>query len=103
MATRNILGVLSPEEQADLTGINADAVIKRFPNKRAKDFSPGSLKEYGRRFHRAVALFEDWRRDPANFSVKTRSPTPSGSMRGTGRTAAAVAGRWPSVHRSHPE
>ncbi len=90
VATRNILGVLSPEEQADLTGIKADAVIKRFHNKRAKDFSPGSLKEYGRRFSRAIALFEDWRRDPANFSVKTRSTTSSGSRRGTGRTAAAT-------------
>ena len=73
VATRNVLGVLSDSERNDLSQQDLDSVIKRFNNKRAKDFNPSSLKEYGRRLHRAVELFLAWREDPANFTVKTRA------------------------------
>lgn len=73
VAVRNVLSVLSVEERADVRTLDLDAVVKRFTNKRAKDFNPSSLKEYGRRLHRAVQLFKAWREDPANFTVKTRS------------------------------
>ncbi len=73
VASRNILGVLTQEEQEDLSKLDIAAVIRRFNNKRAKDFNPASLKEYGRRLNRAVDLFLGWREDPANFSVKTRA------------------------------
>lgn len=76
VATRNVLGVLGEEERADLRKTTDLAgVIKRFNNKRAKEFSPSSLKEYGRRARRAVDLFLQWREDPANFTVKTRATT----------------------------
>ncbi len=75
VATRNVLGVLSEEERADLRQTELAGVIKRFNNKRAKEFSPLSLKEYGRRLHRAVDLFLRWREGPANFAVKTRATT----------------------------
>ena len=81
VATRNVLGVLSDNERADLSNQDLDGIIKRFNNKRAKDFNPSSLKEYGRRVHRAVDLFLRWREDPANFAVKTR-------VTGTGRKKA---------------
>ena len=73
VAARNVLGVLSDQEKNDLSDQDLDSVIKRFNNKRAKDFSPTSLKEYGRRVHKAVELFLAWREDPANFTVKTRA------------------------------
>lgn len=73
VASRNIFSVLDPREQADLRVVDLDAATKRFVSKRARDFSPASLKEYGRRVHRAVAMFLEWKVDPANFSVKTRS------------------------------
>lgn len=73
VATRNVLSVLSDEEKQDLSHQDLDSVIKRFNNKRAKEFNPSSLKEYARRLHRAVDLFLGWRDDPANFTVKTRS------------------------------
>lgn len=73
VATRNVLGVLGDQEKRELSQQDLDSVIKRFNNKRAKDFSPSSLKEYGRRLHRAVELFLAWREDPANFTVKTRA------------------------------
>lgn len=73
VASRNVLGVLSDAERADLRKLDLAAVVKRFSNKRAKDFNPSSLKEYGRRVHRAMDLFVHWRKDPAHFSVKTRA------------------------------
>lgn len=73
VASRNVLGVLTDTERADLSQLDIDAAIKRFANKRAKDFNPASLKEYGRRVRRAVDLFLAWRADPANFAVKTRA------------------------------
>lgn len=73
VASRNVLGILSEAEKKDLGQLDMNAVVKRFNNKRAKDFSPSSLKEYGRRVRKAVELFLRWRDDPANFSVKTRA------------------------------
>jgi hypothetical protein len=73
VASRNVLGILTDGERADLSQLDIDAVIKRFVNKRAKDFTPVSLKEYGRRVHRAVDLFLKWRADPSNFTIKTRA------------------------------
>lgn len=73
VASRNVLGVLDASEREDLRKLDIEGVIKRFNNKRARDFNPASLKEYGRRVHRAIDLFLSWRGDPANFSVKTRA------------------------------
>lgn len=72
VAARNVTGVLTEDEKADLSQHDIDGVIKRFVNKRARDFNPASLKEYGRRVHRAVDLFLQWREDPANFTTRTR-------------------------------
>lgn len=73
VATRNVLAILTDDEKVDLSQLDLDTAIKRFTNKRAKDFNPTSLKEYGRRVRRAVELFLTWRGDPANFTIKTRT------------------------------
>ncbi len=73
VATRNVLGILADDEKADLSQLDLDAVIKRFTNKRARDFNPASIKEYSRRVRRAVDLFLGWREDPAHFTIKTRA------------------------------
>jgi len=87
VATRNVLGILSDDEKADLSQLDLDAAIKRFTNKRAKDFNPTSLKEYGRRIKRAVELFLSWREDPANFTIKTRTTSaPRKKERGSGNS-----------------
>lgn len=74
VACRNIFQVLEDEEKADLRALDLDAVVKRFSNRRAHDFNPRSLREYGRRLKRAVEIFIAWRTDPAGFSVQTRAP-----------------------------
>jgi hypothetical protein len=76
-ATRNVLGVLSEDEASDVRQLDLDSVIRRFTNKRARDFTPDSLKEYDRRTRKAVALFKSWREDPANFRAPTRTTTQS--------------------------
>lgn len=73
VASRNVLGILTDDEKSDVTRLDLDAVVKRFTNKRAKDFNPASLKVYGQRVHRAIDLFLSWRKDPANFTIKTRT------------------------------
>lgn len=73
VASRNVFGVLDEKERKSLPVNDLDAVIKRFTNKRAKDFNPSSLKEYGLRVKRAVDLYLRWRESPADFSVKTRA------------------------------
>lgn len=91
VATRTVLGILADDEKADLSQLDIDAAIKRFSNKRARDFNPSSLKEYGRRFRRAVELFLAWREDPANFSVKTRTTSaPRKQDRGSGNSEPAA-------------
>lgn len=87
VAARNVLGVLTEDEKHDLSRLDLDGVIKRFNNRRAEDFNPSSLKEYGRRVHRAVELLLKWREDPANFTTKTRTSTASRK-----RARAAEAG-----------
>lgn len=81
VAARNVFGVLSDDERTDLSRIGVAEVVKRFNNKRAKEFSSSSLKEYGRRVQRAVALFQEWRANPADFSPKTRATKGSGRKR----------------------
>lgn len=81
VASRNVFSVLDSNERAALAITDVDAVFERFINKRGDDFTPESLKEYGRRVRRAVDLYVQWRDDPANFSVKTRSTHASPQQR----------------------
>ena len=92
VAVRNVFSVLDVAEQSSLPLDDIDGVIRRFENKRARDFSPSSLKEYGRRVHRAVALYEQWKKEPAGFSVKTRS-TNSKSKGSRSTTSTRSAGK----------
>lgn len=77
VATRNVFSVLDDGERVRLPFDDLDGVIRRFNNKRARDFSPASLKEYDRRVRRAVELYQQWKNDPANFTVRTRATNTS--------------------------
>lgn len=77
VATRNVFSVLDEAERSRLPLDELDAVIRRFNNKRARDFNPASLKEYGRRVRRAAEMYQQWKNDPANFAVKTRATNTS--------------------------
>jgi hypothetical protein len=87
VAVRNVFGVLGNDERSDLRNADIDGIVKRFTNKRAKEFNPNSLKEYGRRVHRAVELFLRWRENPADFAVKTRTTNGAKRKERNSRTA----------------
>jgi hypothetical protein len=72
VASRRVMEVLTAKERANLLNVEPAVVVKRFNHKFADRFSPGSLKEYGRRFERALELFKQWNANPTNFSVPTR-------------------------------
>ncbi|MGV3707766.1 MAG: hypothetical protein ACO1Q7_02925 [Gemmatimonas sp.] len=95
VATRNVFSVLDDAERAHLPLDDLDGVIRRFNNKRAREFNPSSLKEYGRRVHRAVEMYQQWKSDPANFSVKTRATSASKQKekKVNGRASAAPASK----------
>ncbi len=109
VASRNVLSVLTDDEKKDLSQVDIGATVKRFTNKRARDFNPSSLKVYGQRVQRAVTLFLDWRKDPTNFTVKTRSPrgtakrrngTPDGLPQAPDIPAAAVPAQIDGTYQS---
>ena len=91
VATRNVFSVLDEGERAALPFDDLEGVIRRFTNKRARDFNPASLKEYGRRVRKAVEMYLQWKADPANFTVKTRvTSTSKRKEKGGGRPAAGM-------------
>lgn len=81
VAARNVFGVLTDDERKDLSRISVAGVVKRFNNKRARELSSSSLREYERRAQRAVTLFQEWRENPASFSPKTRATKGNGGKR----------------------
>jgi hypothetical protein len=72
VASRRVMEVLTAKERANLLNVEPVVVVKRFNHKFADHFSAASLKEYGRRFERALELFKQWNAAPSNFSVPTR-------------------------------
>lgn len=49
------------------TTFNADDILTRFKNLKAKNFKPESLLAYDRRFRQALSLFLKYQEDPANW------------------------------------
>lgn len=72
VASRRVMEVLTARERANLLNVEPAVIVNRFNNKFADRFSAGSLKEYGRRFERALELFKQWNASPSNFSVPMR-------------------------------
>ena len=97
VACRTVFDVLEPEQAADLRQVDLDRLVKQFTNKRARDFNPSSLKEYGRRVKRAWELFSAWKSDPANFSPKTRTTAKRGVKRSDRSAADPVGTPTPTV------
>jgi hypothetical protein len=66
-ACNQVLGVLDEWETLDVAAIDIDDVMRRFINKRSKDFAPGSLVAYKRRFAQAVAEFLSYTKSPETW------------------------------------
>jgi len=82
-ACSQVLGVLDDWQNVDVTTIDAENVVQRFKNLRAKDFKPESLETYGTRFKKALSSYIAYTRDPGAWKPtrqsKVRSPRPNGN------------------------
>jgi hypothetical protein len=81
-ACSNVLGVLDPEEQVDVTQADLDLAMKRFANLHGKRYTPKSLQVYEGRVRRSIADFARYLSDPSGFKVnggvtKTKSAATS--------------------------
>jgi hypothetical protein len=62
-----VFELLDQDEAQDLSRLNIDEIFERFKNKRAKDFTPDSLKTYRSRVSNAVKEFLEYTRDPEHW------------------------------------
>lgn len=68
-AVSKVLGVLDPEEQADVTQIDVDSAMTRFINLEGKGYTPGSLAVYKSRVVSAISDFQTYNSNPAGFKL----------------------------------
>jgi len=68
-AVSNVLGVLEPEEQQDVTQVDLNLVMKRFANLHGKRYTPKSLHVYAGRVRRSIDDFNRYLADPSGFRV----------------------------------
>lgn len=70
-AVGKVLGVLDPEEQADVTAIDLDSTMTRFFNLHGKDYNTSSLNVYKSRTNAAINDFQEWLADPLAFKPQS--------------------------------
>lgn len=99
VATGKILEDLSPAEQADVRKIDIETAFKRFANRTAGKFSPGTLGEYRRRATLAIQNFIDYVDDPEAF--KPKGPAGKGEKK-PARQSNARPNHWPTQGGADP-
>jgi hypothetical protein len=81
-ACAKVLGVLDPEERADVTQVDVGEAMSRFANLEGKKYLPNSLAVYRSRVSAAIADFARYLADPEAFkpgAIRRRvrqEPTP---------------------------
>lgn len=91
-ACSQILSVADGWETLDVRTLDVNDLCRRFQNKRNKDFKPGSLEAYKRRFVQAVQLFLDYAKDPSSW----KAPSQERSSRKEKKPSAGSNGETPS-------
>lgn len=79
-ACSKVLGILDPEEKADVTQLDIDQVMSRFNNLKGKTYAPKSLKVYRGRVQNSIDDFRRYTSDPENFKTSTNVARSSGDM-----------------------
>lgn len=82
VASEKVLDVDDDWESSDVSEIDVDALLRRFENLRAADYTPGSLSTYQSRFRRALAMYLDYVAKPAGWSPdiqRRKSKTETGT------------------------
>lgn len=96
-ACSNVLGVLDPEEQQDVTQVDLDQAMKRFANLHGKRYTPKSLQVYEGRVRRSVGDFNRYLADPSNFKVNAGAARTKPSNGGKARKGPATDEDVPAV------
>lgn len=108
-AANAVLGILEPEDRADLRKIDLDHVSHRFANLQGSSFKPTSLKMYASRTNAALSDFIQYVEDPMGFkpslSPRSRKSSENGKNEGkkvekTTGNSQSGAGGGQSVHRN---
>ena len=71
VAVSNILGVLDPEEQGDVTTLELDGVMTRFVNLQGKKYNTSSLNVYKSRTNAAIQDFKAYLSAPLSFKPQS--------------------------------
>lgn len=71
---RRVLETLDNWQNVDVTTLDVDDLVSRFNNLNATNFKPQSLKDYERRFRRAVSSYKDFLDNPSGWKYATRTP-----------------------------
>ncbi|MCW1430336.1 hypothetical protein [Novosphingobium sp. JCM 18896] len=72
-ASSQILGVLDPDEAADITALDLDQVVTRFQNLHGKKYTPQSLTTYKSRVKAAIDDFDSYSANPLAFRPSIQS------------------------------
>jgi hypothetical protein len=80
-AATAVLQIEKNWESLDISNLDVESLLKRFRNLKAKEYTPDSLKEYERRFRKALASYLAYVRDPGNWKFGTQE---RGSRNGNG-------------------
>lgn len=70
-AVSQVLGVLDPEEQGDVTTVDLDGAMTRFINLHGKKYNTSSLNVYKSRTNAAIKDFQQWLADPLSFKPQS--------------------------------
>lgn len=81
-ACTQVLSVVEGWESVDIKEIDVEATLTRFQNLKKKDFKPGVLETYKRRFRRAVVSYLAYLDDPGGWKPKTIDRTAPGDKNG---------------------
>lgn len=66
-ACTQVLSAVDGSASIDIDDLDIDDAITRFNNLKARNFTPKTVKEYGKRFERAVHSFRSYISDPSGW------------------------------------
>ncbi len=93
-------------EDLDVGALDIEETFRRFQNIKGRNLSPGSLKDYHRRFSQGVQSFLDYLRDPPNWKGplgNVKPPRVAGGQEGRSAGHAERNGRMAAPRRNPPE
>jgi len=71
-ACAQVLSVLDNWEEVDLRGLDVEDLLRRFQNLRKKEFSPGTLAVYAKRFRQALGSYLAYLENPSAWKAPAK-------------------------------